>query len=58
MIDENKIDNMKKDYYCKGCEHNLDIDDLNGSLNCPYCNDTVEELSEVYKKAYSNVNSE
>ncbi len=57
MCKENKLDYMKKDYHCDECEHNLDIDDLNGSF-CPYCDNKVKELSEVYKQAYSNTNVE
>ena len=58
MSEKNEIDYMKKDYHCDECEHNLDIDDLNGSLNCPYCDNIVKELSEIYKEAYSKTNAD
>ena len=48
-----------KKFYCNGCEHTIDPDDLeNLSVkipSCPYCNETLEELSEAYKKAHSDI---
>ncbi len=49
-----------KKLYCGGCEHTIDPDDLEdlsvSKPPCPYCNETLEKISEVYRKAYTKKN--